>query len=117
LSADRTTRTDEVLSSLCGHDSDRAGALTQRTRRVVLASQGVLKDQQSCRRRTRALALTSVVLILLSVTPLVWWTVDTIIADEHFSEITGQIALWSCTLCPALIATILVAGWMRSQQR
>jgi hypothetical protein len=76
----------------------------------------VLKDQQSCRRRTRILALTSVVFILLGVTPLVWWTVDTIIADEHFSETTGQIALWSCTLCPALIAAVLIAGWLHSQQ-
>jgi polyferredoxin len=117
LNPDAKTRSDEVISSLCGHEADRASALTQRTRQVVLASQGVLKDQQSRRRRTRALALTSVVFILLSVTPLIWWSVDIIIADEHFSEVTGQIALWSCTLCPALIATVLIAGWMRRQQQ
>lgn len=117
MTTDRKTRSDEALSSLCGHDSDRASALTQRTRQVVLASQCVLKDQQSCRRRTRILALTSVVFILLGVTPLVWWTVDTIISDGRFSETTGQIALWTCSLCPALIAAVLIAGWMRSQQQ
>jgi hypothetical protein len=117
LTTDRKIRSGEALSSLCGHDAERACALTQRTRQVVLASQGVLKDQQSCRRRTRILALTSVVFILLGVTPLVWWTVDTIIADEHFSEVTSQIALWSCTLCPALIAAVLIAGWTRCQER
>ena len=117
MTTEAKSRSDEALSSLCGQDADRASALTQRTRQVVLASQGVLKDQQSCRRRIRALALTSVVFILLSVTPLVWWTVDTVIADEHFNEVTGQIALWSCSLCPALIAAALIAGWMRSQQQ
>ena len=116
MNSDAKNGSDEALSSLCGHEAERASVLTQRTRQVVLTSQGVLKDQQSCRRRIRILAVTSVVFILLGVTPLIWWTVDTIIADEHFSEITGQIALWSCCLCPALIAAVLIAGWLRNQQ-
>jgi hypothetical protein len=41
--------------------------------------------------------------------------VDTLIAGERLCDITSQIALWICILCPALVASALLAGWVRNR--
>ena len=97
-------------------DTERTCAVAQRTKQVIFASQGVLVDRKLCRRRTRALAIFAAAFVVLAITPLAWWTFDTVIAGEHPGEYTSQIALWFATLCPALIAAALVAGWLRSQK-
>ena len=97
-------------------DTERTCAVAQRTKQVIFASQGVLVDRKLCRKRTRALAIFFAAFVLLGVTPLVWWTFDTVIAGEHPGELSSQIALWFATLCPALIAAVLVAGWLRDEK-
>jgi len=105
----------EVVAAIGGHRSERARALAERTRRVVLASRGVLFERKAGHRRVSALALAAAIAILLALAPLVWWAVDTMVAGEHLGEMTGQIALWACMLCAALVAATLVAGWMRGR--
>ncbi len=97
-------------------DSARTSAIARQTKQVVLASQGVLVDRKLCQQRTRALALFAAAFIVLAVTPLTWWSVDTVMSGEHPGEITSQIAFWFATLCPALIAAVLVAGWLRTHK-
>lgn len=105
------TRGESVLP-----DSVRTCEVAERARRVVLASQGVLSERKLCRRRTRALALFAAAFVVLAVTPLGWWTVDTVIAGEHPAEFTSQIALWFLTLCMAIFSAVLVAGWLHSHK-
>jgi hypothetical protein len=103
---------NDLLAALSGRDAERGRAVAQRTRQVVLASQGVLRDGRISRKRNKALAAGSTLFILIAATPLFWWMADTLLAGEHLCEISGQIALWSCTLAPALLAAVLVAGWL-----
>jgi len=72
-----------------------------------------MQDQKAGRKRMRSLALAAILLVVLCLGPLVWWAVDSLIADEHLGDVTSQFALWVCILCPALVASALLAGWVR----
>jgi hypothetical protein len=105
----------DLVAALAGGQASRERAVAHRTRRVVLASLGVMQDQRAGRRRNRALALAAVLLVLLAVGPLVWWAADNLIGGEHLGDLTCQFSLWVCILCPALVAAVLVAGWLRNR--
>jgi hypothetical protein len=103
----------DVTSSL-GH-ADRDRQVAQSTRRVVMASLGVMKDQKADRKRSRSLALAALLVILLIVGPLLWLAVDHFIAGGHLGDLTTEFNLWFCVLCPAILAAALVAGWLRKK--
>ena|ERR1700679_394655 len=95
--------------------AERDREVAHRTRRVVLASAGVLNDQREGRKRTRSVALAATLLVLLVVGPLVWWAADNLISGEHMGDLTSEFSLWVCILCPALLAAALIAGWVRKK--
>jgi hypothetical protein len=113
--ATREVAENELLSSLAGHQAGRDCALAYRTCRVVNASQGLMQEQRAGRKRIRSVALAATLLMVLCLGPLVWWAVDTLIAGERLCDMTSQIALWVCILCPALVASALLAGWVRNR--
>lgn len=96
-------------------DTERSREVAHKARRVVMASQGVIHDQKAGRRRNRAVAVAAAIVVLLTVGPLAWWVADMLIAGEHFGDLTSQLSLWVCILCPALLAAALVAGWLRKR--
>jgi hypothetical protein len=106
----------DLLSALTGKQAGRERAVAESTRRVVMASLGVIKDQQAGRRRTRSVALAAVLLALLAFGPLAWRVADDLIGGEHISDIATQTSLWACILCPAVLAAFLIAGWPRSKE-
>jgi hypothetical protein len=103
----------DLVAALAGGQAGRERAVAHRTRRVVLTSLGVMRDQRAGRRRSRAVALAAILLVLMAVGPLVWWAADNLIGGEHLGDLTSQFSLWVCILCPALVAAVLVAGWLR----
>jgi hypothetical protein len=105
----------DLLSALAGTQASRDCLLACRTRRVVSASHGLMQEQKAGRRRIRAKALASILLVIMVLGPLVWWAVDSLIAEERWSDLTSQFALWVCILCPALVACALLAGWVRNR--
>jgi len=105
----------DLLEALAGKQAGRDRAVAESTRRVVMASLGVMQDQKAGRKRTRSLALASLVLALLALGPFVWRVADDLIGGEHISDMATQTSLWVCVLCPAILAAVLVAGWQRSK--
>ena len=105
----------DLLEALSGKQAGRDRAVAENTRRVVMASLGVMQDQKAGRKRTRSLALASLVLALLALGPFVWRVADDLIGGEHISDMATQTSLWVCVLCPAILAAVLVAGWPRSR--
>ncbi len=103
----------ELSASLAGDRADREREVAFNTRRTVMASLGVMRDQAAGRKRIRAIAIASILVFLLVVGPLVWWAVDNLIAGEHLGDLTCQLSLWVCILCPALLAAAVMAGWLR----
>ncbi|MGO8932450.1 MAG: hypothetical protein ACLPLZ_09510 [Terracidiphilus sp.] len=106
----------DLLSALTGKQAGRDRAVAESTRRVVMASLGVIQDQQAGRRRTRSLVLATLLLALLAFGPLAWRVADDLIGGEHISDIATQTSLWACILCPAILAAFLFAGWSRSKE-
>lgn len=105
----------EVVSALAGNQADRECACGYRTRRIVLASLGVIQEQKEGRKRVRAVALAAIFVVMLLLGPLIWWAGENMIAEDHMSNLPSQFALWVCILCPALVAAVLVAGWARNR--
>jgi hypothetical protein len=105
----------DVVSALSGHQADRECAVGYRTRRVVLASLGVIQDQKAGRKRVRAVALAAILVMVLLLGPMMWWAAENLIADGHMGALASEFACWVCILCPALVAAALVAGWARNR--
>ena len=102
-----------LLGALAGTEAERTCDTANRTRRVVAASLGVMRQEQAVRRRSRSVALAVTLLIPVLLGPIVWWGVEQLTESGHLSSAQSQLALWVCLLCPALGAAALVAGWMR----
>ena len=103
----------DLSAALAGQHADRERAVAHSTRRVVMASLGIMKEQKAGRKRVRAIAIASILVLLLVFGPLIWWAVDNLISSEHIGDLACQLSLWACILCPALLAAAVVAGWLR----
>ena len=103
----------DVISALAGAEASRDGAIAARTRRVVLASLGLMQEQKAGRKRTKAVALAAVLMAVLGLAPFVWHVAENLIGGEHLCDLTTELSLLVCILCPALVAAVLVAGWAR----
>jgi hypothetical protein len=103
----------DLLTALSGKDASRDQAVAYRTRRVVLGSLGVIKDQKQNRSRARGVALAIAVVVFALIAPLVWEATDSLIAGEHLADPGSQLSLWAIVLCPTLLGAALVAGWWR----
>ena len=109
--------TDErrnLLSALAGNQAGRDRAVAHRTRGVVLASLGVMKDQKAGRKRSRGLAIVSILLVIMAMGPFIWRIADDIVSGEHWEDLATQASLWICLFFSAVLAA-LVAGWIRQR--
>jgi hypothetical protein len=103
----------DLLSALAGKQAARDRAVAHAARRVVMTSLGVMEEQKAGRKRSRSLALATVLVVLLALGPFLWRVVDDLIGGEHLVDIATQVSLWVCILCPAILAAVVVAGWAR----
>lgn len=108
-----TTPSADVLAALTGTQADRERQVAQQTRRVVLASLGVIQEHNAGLKRSRAVAVAVALLVFFVVGPPIWWIADTLIEEERITSLATEITVWGFFVCTALLASALVAGWVR----
>lgn len=108
----RATRS-ELAEAMAGLSGERDRATADRTRRVVMASAGLLQEQRAGRKRIRAMALAATLVIFFVVAPPVWWIAESLIEEEHLTSMVSELAVWGFFSITALLGSALLAGWLR----
>ncbi len=103
----------ELIDSVAGFHADRDRATASKTRRVVMASAGVMQEQQAGRKKIRAWALAATLVVFFVVAPPVWWIAENLIEEEHLTSMVSELAVWGFFSVTALLAAALLAGWLR----
>jgi hypothetical protein len=103
----------DAARALSGKEADRERAIAHRTRRVVMTSLGVMRERNADHKRNRAVALAATLIVFFVLGPPVWWIADTLIEEERLTSMVSEIAVWSFFMSTALLASALLAGWMR----
>lgn len=113
LDVRRSGAVKDISAALGGAQASRDCTVAHRTRRVVLASLGVLQDQKASTRRSRTMALAAALLFLVVVAPPVCWIANVLIEEERVTSLVGQLSLWGFFVVTALLGSALLAGWLR----
>jgi hypothetical protein len=103
----------DLVEAAAGFQGDRAREKADKTRRVVMASAGVMRDQRAGRKRIRAMALAATLVVFFVVAPPVWWIAENLIEEEHLTSALSELAVWSFFSVTALLGSALLAGWLR----
>jgi hypothetical protein len=103
----------DLAETVAGFNGDRDRATADRTRRVVMASAGVMQEQRAGRKRVRAMALAATLVIFFVVAPPIWWVAETLIEEEHLTSVISELAVFGFFSVTALLGSALLAGWLR----
>ncbi|HXS75952.1 MAG TPA: hypothetical protein VN753_07240 [Terracidiphilus sp.] len=103
---------NELLEAVSGLQGDRDRTAADKTRRVVMASAGVMQDQRAGRKKIRAWAIAATLVVFFIVAPPIWWLAETVVEEQHLTTF-GEIAIWGFFSISALLGSALLAGWLR----
>lgn len=103
----------DMVAALAGSHAAQDCSVAHHTRRVVMASLGVMQEQKAGLKRNRALALAATLAVFFIVGPPLWWIVDNLIEEGRVASLVSQLSVWGFFLSSALLAAVLLAGWLR----
>ena len=106
----------DLVSALAGGQAGHERAVAHQTRRVVMASMGVMQDQQADRKKSRSVALAAILVLVVLLGPLLWWAGDSLLEDQRLTGLTGQLSCLSFFFTAGLLGAAVLAGWLRRKR-
>jgi len=103
----------DLIEAVSGLQGDRDRNVGDKTRRVVMASAGVIQEQQAGRKKIRAWAIAATLVVFFIVAPPIWWLAENLIEEQHLTSTFGELAFWGFFSITALLGAALLAGWLR----
>jgi polyferredoxin len=107
------TSQSDFVSALAGGQAGHERAVAQQTRKVVMTSLGVMQDQKTYRKKSRAVAISVFIVLVVLLGPLVWWAGDTLLDEQRLTGMTGQLSMLIFFFAAALLGAAVLAGWLR----
>ncbi|MDE3200804.1 MAG: hypothetical protein KGN79_07770 [Acidobacteriota bacterium] len=113
MQQDENKTQGDFVTALAGGQAGHERAVAQQTRRVVMASMGVMQDQKAFRKKTRAIAVAAALVLLVLLAPLIWWAGDILLDDQRTTGLTLQLSLLIFFFAAAVLGAVVLAGWLR----
>ena len=98
-----------VLQTLAGLNASANLAVVQRTRRAVMMAAQELRERRSRSRRNMAIAVLTIAVFAMVLTPAIWSTLDDFLGGEDFFEMHNMIMVLILLLFSAMLG-VLVLG-------
>jgi hypothetical protein len=100
----------DLLRAVAGRDAGAQLPMVARTRQAIRVADESRREQGERERRTFGISLFAGGALFVLLAPVLWDSMDDLIAGEHFSDLPTQVALISTLLMMSVVAA-LVALW------
>lgn len=94
---------------LAGMNAAADMQVVQRTRRVVMQAAAELRDQRRRTRRNLAVAVLTIAVLGLVLTPAIWSTIDDFLGGEHWFELPDMIMVLVLLLFSTIVAALIIS--------
>jgi len=110
----RQNLSQDLLRALSGRDTNAQLPVVARTRRAIRVADETRREQGERGRRTLGISLFAGGALFVLLAPVLWDSMDDLIAGEHFSDMPTQVALISTLLMMSVVAALVVLWRSRS---
>jgi ABC-type transport system involved in cytochrome bd biosynthesis fused ATPase/permease subunit len=107
---ERAARDADMVQTLTGMNASAEIRLAYKTRRLVHGAMLNISERKSQSKRSLALVMTAIAVVLVVFAPVIWNVVDHLVGEEHVGDISTQMALLLLFALPALLAALLLMG-------
>ncbi|HVW79095.1 MAG TPA: hypothetical protein VHB45_15890 [Alloacidobacterium sp.] len=105
----------QLVEMLAGMNAAADLEVVQRTRRTVLLAAAEMRERRQRTRRNAAIALFTIVGLVMLLTPALWDTIDDVLSGGDFLEAHSMVMMLSLMLFSALLGALVVG--LRSQRQ
>ena len=98
----------QIVEMLAGMNAAADLAVVQRTRRAVLQAATELSEQRSRNRRNTAIAVLTIAVLAMVLTPAIWSTMDDFMVGGDFFEAHSMVTVLILLLFSTVLGALLV---------
>ena len=105
----------QTLDMLAGMDAAADMVVVQRTRRAVMLAAMELRERRQRSRKNLAIALLTIAILAMVLTPAIWSTIDDFLGGEHWFELPDMVMVLVLLLFSTIVSALIIG--FRGQQQ